>query len=77
MDKSDAVVQVKKACQGIALELMKIHPAAGALEDKEIKDEIYKALYELTKNLEMIKKLMRKQELKLAGENPGDVPPVL
>jgi hypothetical protein len=78
MDPREAAEQIKKACNAISLEMMKIHPATNALEDKQTKDEIFKTLFELTKNVELIKKLMRKLELKMSADpNAGDVPPVL
>ena len=56
MDKQTAILQIKKACSGIATEMMKIHPAAAALNDKPTHEEIIKLLFQLTKDLEMIKK---------------------
>ncbi|MBA4146796.1 MAG: hypothetical protein H0X66_01685 [Verrucomicrobia bacterium] len=35
---------------------MKIHPAVGSLGDKPAQDDIIKAIYQLTKELETIKK---------------------
>ena len=78
MDKSSAIDQIKKSCLAISLELMRLHPPANAIDEKEIRDEIFKTLFELTKNVETIKKLMRKVELKMSGDpHAGDVPPVL
>jgi hypothetical protein len=56
MDKPTSIEQIKRACNAIASELMKIHPAVPALQDKETQDEIYKAVFELTKQVETIKK---------------------
>jgi hypothetical protein len=56
MDRETAVAQIRKACNGISLELMKINPAVSGLGDKEAQDEIYKTVFELTKAVETIKK---------------------
>ena len=78
MDQPSAIEQIKKSCQAISLELMRLNPPANAIAEKEFRDEIFKALFELTKNVESIKKLMRKAELKMSGDpHAGDVPPVL
>ena len=54
--------QIRKACHGISLELMKINPAVYVLGDKEAQDEIYRAVFELTKEVETIKKRLAKLE---------------
>jgi hypothetical protein len=77
MEKPTAIAQIKKACNQIATELMSIHPATTALGEKPVQDEIYKAIYELTKNLEMIKKQIRKVEVKMADASAGEEPPLL
>lgn len=56
MEKPTAVQQINDACKAIARELMRIHPAVPALGDQKIQEEVYKALFELTKNVETIKK---------------------
>ena len=62
MDRDTAVAQIRKACHGISLELMKINPAVYALDDKEAQDEIYRTVFELTKEVETIKKRLAKLE---------------
>ncbi len=64
MDRTAGIAQIRQACKGIALELMKIHPAVPALADKETQDEIYKMLFELTREVEVIKKRLGKLEAK-------------
>ena len=56
MDRQTSVQQIKKACAAIATELMKIHPAVPGLNDKQAQDDIIKAVFQLTKELETIKK---------------------
>lgn|GEM_PF-314400 len=78
MENASGIEQIKNACNNIAVELMRIHPATAQLDDKETKDEIYKTLFELTKQLETIKKLVRKLELKRANDpQAGELPPEL
>ena len=62
MDRETAVAQIRKACNGIALELMKINPAVSVLGDKDAQDEIYRTVFELTKEVETIKKRLAKLE---------------
>ncbi|MSR66957.1 MAG: hypothetical protein EXS24_06245 [Pedosphaera sp.] len=62
MDRITATEQIRAACKTIALEQMKIHPAVPGLADKETQDEIYKTLYEMTKQVEVIKKRLAKLE---------------
>ncbi|HSH96268.1 MAG TPA: hypothetical protein VK968_19130 [Roseimicrobium sp.] len=62
MDKPAAIARIREACKTISVELMKIHPAVPPLADKETQDEMYKVLFELTKQVEIIKKRMAKLE---------------
>ena len=62
MDKQSAILQIKKACANIAVEMMKIHPAAAALENKPTHEEIIKLMFQLTKDLETIKKRVAAME---------------
>jgi len=64
MDKSAAIHQIRDICNNLSRELMHIHPAVPALADKEAQDEIYKMIFELTKNVETIKKRLAKSEAK-------------
>jgi thymidylate synthase ThyX len=62
MDKPAAIQQIREACNNVARELMRLHPAVPALADKEAQDEIYKTIFELTKNVEIIKKRLARLE---------------
>ncbi len=64
MDKAAAIKQIREVCNNVARELMRIHPAVPALAEKEAQDEIFKTLYELTKQVEIIKKRLAKLEAK-------------
>ncbi len=70
MDAPTAITQIRQSCKNIGAELMRIHPAVPALGDKAIQDEIYKVLYELTKQVEVIKKRLAKLE---AGTETPDL----
>ncbi len=64
MDKDAAIKQIRDACNNLSRELMRVHPAVPALADKEAQDEIYKTIFELTKQVEIIKKRLAKLEAK-------------
>ena len=64
MDKAAAIRQIRDVCNNVARELMRIHPAVAALAEKEAQDEIFKTLFELTKQVEIIKKRLAKLEAK-------------
>ncbi len=64
MDKAAAIKQIRDVCNAVSRELMRIHPAVAPLADQEAQDEIYKTLFELTKNVEIIKKRLAKLEAK-------------
>ena len=64
MDKADAIKQIRDVCNAVSRELMRLHPAVPPLADKEAQEEIYKTVYELTKNLEIVKKRLAKLEKK-------------
>ena len=55
-------------CKTIGAELMRIHPAVPGLGNKEVQDELYKTLFEITKQVEVIKKRLAK--LETGGETP-------
>ena len=62
MDKPTAIQQIREVCNTISRELMRIHPAMPALGDKEAQDEIFKTVFEVTKQVEIIKKRLAKME---------------
>jgi thymidylate synthase ThyX len=64
MEKSAAIQQIRDVCNIITRELMRVHPAVPPLADKEAQDEIFKTLFELTKNIEIIKKRLARLEAK-------------
>ncbi len=62
MDRTEAIQTIKASCNAISAELTRLTPAVAQLGSKEIQDEILKALFQLTKDLEGIKKLARRAE---------------
>jgi hypothetical protein len=62
MDRTTAIQQIRASCNGISSGVTGIHPLVPALADQPAQDEIFKALYELTKHVETIKKQLLKLE---------------
>jgi hypothetical protein len=62
MDRSTASQQIRDACNVIGTTVMKIHPALPGLDDEATKGEIVKALFEITKNVEVVKKQVMRLE---------------
>lgn len=56
MTREEAITKIEGACKAIALEMMKITPAARHLGDEATTGDIVKASYQLTIELEIIKK---------------------
>ncbi len=56
MTRDEAIARIEEACKAIALEMMKVTPAARHLGDEETTAEVVKAAYQLTIELEAIKK---------------------
>ena len=62
MDRATAIEQIRTTCNQLAGGITSIHPLVGALADKPTQDEIFKALFELTKNVEAVKKQLLRLE---------------
>ena len=62
MDRPAAITQIRATCQQIATHVTSLHPLLPALDDEPAKAEIVKALFELTKNVEVIKKQVMRLE---------------
>jgi hypothetical protein len=56
MERDAAIASIEESCKIIALEMMKLTPKAKFLGDEEVSGEVMKASYELTIQLEIIKK---------------------
>ena len=62
MDRAAATQQIKEHCNTASLAVMKLHPLLNALGDDATKGEIVKALFEITKNVEVVKKQVMRLE---------------
>jgi hypothetical protein len=62
MDRPTAISQIRAACNTLAAGVTSIHPLLPALADEPTKSEIVKALFELTKNIEVVKKQVMRLE---------------
>lgn len=62
MDRSTATQQIREACNALSSGVTGIHPLLPALGDEPTKAEIIKALFELTKNIEVVKKQVMRLE---------------
>jgi hypothetical protein len=62
MDRATASQQIKETCNTIALAVTKMHPLLNALGNDATKGEIVKALFEITKNVEVVKKQVMRLE---------------
>ena len=56
MDRATASKELRDHCNTVSLAVMKMHPLLNSLGDDATKSEIVKALFELTKNTEVVKK---------------------
>jgi hypothetical protein len=62
MDRPTAIQQIRTACNQLSAGVTSIHPLLPALDDEPTKSEIVKALFELTKNVEVVKKQIMRLE---------------
>lgn len=62
MDRATAIQQIRTACNQLSAGITSIHPLVGGLADQPTQDEVFKALFELTKNVETVKKQLLRLE---------------
>lgn len=62
MNRTEACEQIREHCITTGVAVMKIHPLLKDLGDDATKGEIVKALYEVTKNIEVVKKQLMRLE---------------
>lgn len=60
MTPIEAADAIKQTCDEISKATLKLQPAIRSLGNPAAQDELLKATYELTKNLEAVKKIVRK-----------------
>ncbi|MDB6037849.1 MAG: hypothetical protein JWM99_1690 [Verrucomicrobiales bacterium] len=62
MERIEAIQKIREQTNQIASNVTAIHPLVPGLADSVAQGELLKALYELTKNVEVIKKHLLKLE---------------
>jgi hypothetical protein len=62
MPQPTATAELARFAQGIAAQVTQMHPLAGAITDPVTKSEVFKALFEITKQVEVVKKHLLKLE---------------
>jgi len=62
MDRPTAIRDIRERCNNIAGAVTGLHPLVPMLADKPTQDEIYKALFALTREVEVVKKQLLKLE---------------
>ena len=62
MERNAAIQQIRGHANQLATSVTAIHPLVPGLADPPTQTELLKALYELTKNVEVIKKHLLKLE---------------
>ena len=62
MTLAEASQQIREHCNTTGVAVMKMHPLLKELGDDATKGEIVKALYEVTKNIEVVKKQLMRLE---------------
>lgn len=60
MDRAAAIEEIRNACNSLSSGVTGLHKLVPALSDQPTQDEIFKALFELTKNIEVVKKQLLK-----------------
>jgi hypothetical protein len=62
MDRATASQELRAHCNTVSTAVMKMHPLLNALGDDPTKAEVVKALFEITKNVEVVKKQIMRLE---------------
>jgi hypothetical protein len=60
MERAITIRKMREEVNGIAVHVTAIHPLVPGLSDPAAQGEVLKALYELTKNVEVVKKQLLK-----------------
>lgn len=60
MTPAEAADSIKQTCDEMSKATLKLTPAIRALGNQAMQDDLLKATYELTKSLEVVKKIVRK-----------------
>lgn len=62
MERAAAIEQIRAECNHLAVAITRLHPLIPVLQDPATQAEIFKALFELTKNVETVKKQIMRLE---------------
>jgi len=62
MERAAAIEQIRNECNQLAATVTRLHPLLPALQDAATQGEIFKALFELTKQVETVKKQIMRLE---------------
>lgn len=62
MERPEAIQLLRNECNLLSAAITRMHPVAPALQDSPTQTEIFKALFELTKNVETVKKQLMRLE---------------
>lgn len=62
MDRNLAIKQMREACNTVSGEVTRLHQLAPGLAEASTQGEVLKALFELTKQVEVVKKHLLKLE---------------
>ena len=62
LDRFTATQQIRETCNAVSASITSIHPLVPGLGDQPTQDEIFKALFALTKEVETIKKQLLRLE---------------
>jgi hypothetical protein len=62
MEKPEAIHELRSKCDEISRQITAMHPAVPKLQDASAQNEIIRALFELTKNVEVVKKQLLRLE---------------
>lgn len=65
MERQQAIDQIKETCNLLSKDMMKIQPLIRHLQDKETEAKMFETVFNLTTNIESIKKLA----IKLQGKD--------
>ena len=62
MDKSEAIRDLRAKCDELSRQITAMHPVVPKLQDAPTQNEVIRALFELTKNVEVVKKQLLRLE---------------
>jgi hypothetical protein len=62
MDRTQAIHDLRAKCDELSRQITAMHPLVPILQDATTQNEIIRALFELTKNVEVVKKQLLRLE---------------